>query len=380
MIQKTFETNAILLKNSFSNQGQLIYIIILITLILGATSTYFLKTTISIKSQGILQSTIEKAEIQIPINGKIVAINIKDNQNIKQGEVLLKIDASLPGEKDNSIQNRIATLNQLLSDLKSITNNSSLGNIHFKTLQYQANYSQFNQDVQNLENTRQQAETIFKRYEKLYNFKVLTQAEFDKYGFELKQATANKQLMVQKYQTQWQTEANQYREELRQLQSQSAEISEQRKLYVLKAPINGSLQNVSGLQKGTYVFANQKIAEISPDSNVIAFCYIKPSDIGLIRKGQEVRLNIDAFNYNQWGFISGKVLDISNDILMADKQPVFKVKCSLDQTYLQLKNGYKGFIKKGMTVNARFMVAERTLYQLLYDKVDDWVNPNLAAN
>ena len=370
----------IIFKYRNSKTSSIIYIIFLVFLIIVLTSTYFLKTTISIKSQGILQSTVETAEIQIPINGKIVEINIKDNQSIKQGEVLLKIDASLPGEKDNSIQNRMATLGHLLSDLHGVTKNINSENIHFITPQYQAVYSQFSQDVQNLENVRQQAETTFKRYEKLYNGKVITDSEFEKYSFDLKQSNANKQLLIHKYQTQWQTEANQYREELRQLQSQSAEINEQQKLYILKAPINGSLQNVSGLQKGTYVFANQKIAEISPDSNVIAFCYIKPSDIGLIRKGQEVRLNIDAFNYNQWGFISGKVLDISNDILMADKQPVFKVKCSLDQDYLQLKNGYKGFIKKGMTVNARFMVAERTLYQLLYDKVDDWVNPNLAAN
>jgi HlyD family secretion protein len=293
---------------------------------------------------------------------------------------LLKIDATLPGQKDNSIKNRLRVLNQLLKDLKIITSYNFTKPLNFKTLQYQATYSQYSQDVQSLENTRQQAEATFKRFEKLHNAKVITEAEFEKYSFDLKQANTAKQLTIRKYHTQWQAEANQYREELRQLQSQSTELNEQQKLHIIKAPISGSLQNVSGLQLGSYVFANQKLGEISPDSNVIAFCYIKPSDIGLIRKGQQVRINIDAFNYNQWGFINGKVLDISNDVLMAENQPVFKVKCSLDQNFLQLKNGYKGFIKKGMTFNARFMVAERTLYQLLYDKVDDWVNPNLAAN
>jgi HlyD family secretion protein len=28
-----------------------------------------------------------------------------------------------------------------------------------------------------------------------------------------------------------------------------------------------------------------------------------------------------------------------------------------------------------MTLRARFIVAERSLWQLLYDKVDDWMNP-----
>lgn len=32
-----------------------------------------------------------------------------------------------------------------------------------------------------------------------------------------------------------------------------------------------------------------------------------------------------------------------------------------------------------MTFTARFTVAERSLYQLLYDKVDDWVNPNVTG-
>ena len=30
-----------------------------------------------------------------------------------------------------------------------------------------------------------------------------------------------------------------------------------------------------------------------------------------------------------------------------------------------------------MSFTARFMITERTLYELLYDKLDDWLNPNL---
>jgi HlyD family secretion protein len=29
-----------------------------------------------------------------------------------------------------------------------------------------------------------------------------------------------------------------------------------------------------------------------------------------------------------------------------------------------------------MTLQARFSIAERSLWQLLYDKADDWLNPN----
>jgi hypothetical protein len=35
-------------------------------------------------------------------------------------------------------------------------------------------------------------------------------------------------------------------------------------------------------------------------------------------------------------------------------------------------------LKKGMSFRARFVVSRRSLWQLLFDRLDDWVNP-LAA-
>lgn len=223
-----------------------------------------------------------------------------------------------------------------------------------------------------------QAVRILARYEKLYANNAITLAEYEKYKFEYDHAASGYLLLAKKYKSQWQVEANQYRDELRQLTGQKAEITEQKKSYTIIAQVSGSLQNLTGLQTGAYVFANQKVEEISPDTNLTAYCYINPSDIGLVRQGQKVRFQIDAFNYNQWGLLTGKVLDVSDDIIMVNSnQPVFKVKCSIDKNHLQLKNGYKGYLKKGMSFTARFMVTERSLYQLLYDKVDNWINPNL---
>ena len=88
-------------------------------------------------------------------------------------------------------------------------------------------------------------------------------------------------------------------------------------------------------------------------------------------------MQIDAFNYNVWGMGAGRVRSISSDIFIQDGQPLFKVWCETDHPVLRLKNGYQGTIKKGMTVQARFLVTKRTLFQLLFDKADDWLNPNL---
>ena len=43
--------------------------------------------------------------------------------------------------------------------------------------------------------------------------------------------------------------------------------------------------------------------------------------------------------------------------------------------FTKRKNGRTGRLKKGMTVSAHFMVTRRSLFDLLYQKMDDWANP-----
>ncbi|MDE5702900.1 MAG: HlyD family secretion protein, partial [Bacteroides sp.] len=97
--------------------------------------------------------------------------------------------------------------------------------------------------------------------------------------------------------------------------------------------------------------------------------------------GMTVKVKVDSFNYNEWGTLPGKVKDISSDFL-TDSQgnSFYKVKCEMERDYLQLKDGRIGRLKKGMTVSAHFMVTRRSLFALLYQKMDSWVNPRQYIN
>jgi HlyD family secretion protein len=159
------------------------------------------------------------------------------------------------------------------------------------------------------------------------------------------------------------------------LATERQQLSDEKGQYIIYAPISGTVHNMAGIYEGSFAYPNQVLAEISPDTGLVAECYIPPKDIGLIRKNMQVNFQVSAFDYNQWGILTGKVVDISNDITVVNDQPVFTVRASLDQTYMELKNGYRGNLKKGMTLQAHFTVARRSLFQLLYDNVDDWLNP-----
>lgn len=377
----TISETSIVYRSQISRRTQLIYLVTVVAILLTFVALPFIKTPISIKGSGLLQSSIEKTELTIPVSGRLIRLKLADNQKIKQGDTILVIDASVPKQQSALAQNRVSQINQFLRDISELLGsiNNGSANPSLQTGQYNASWQQFAQELQNAALAKRQAASTFNRYNELYKNKVLTISEYEKYKFEYDQAKSAYLMVLAKYKTQWQTEANGYRNELRQLNGQEAELDEQKKQYILRAAIDGSVQNITGMQNGAYVFANQKIGEISPDSNLTAFCYIRPADIGLVKKGQEVRFQIDAFNYNQWGLVMGKVTDISDDIIIVNNnEPVFKVKCTLAQNYLMLKNGYKGYLKKGMDFTALFKVTNRSLYQLLYDKVDDWVNPNVS--
>ena len=98
--------------------------------------------------------------------------------------------------------------------------------------------------------------------------------------------------------------------------------------------------------------------------------------MGLLKLNQQALFQMDALNYREWGLARGVVVDIAKDFSLMNEQPFFRVKCRLETSTLKLQNGYEVRLQKGMTLQARFVVIKRTLAQLVFDKVEDWLNPN----
>lgn len=173
----------------------------------------------------------------------------------------------------------------------------------------------------------------------------------------------------------WEVKLREHQLELMKLKTEKNQLEEEKKLYTLYAPVSGTLQQVSGKYEGGYLSSGDVLGHISPDTSLIGECYINPSDIGLIRKMMKVNFQVEAFNYTEWGVIQGVVTDIGNDFILINDTPVFKIKCKFFKDSLSLKNGIVGHLKKGMKIRGQFIVAKRSIFQLLYDKIDDWINP-----
>jgi HlyD family secretion protein len=70
------------------------------------------------------------------------------------------------------------------------------------------------------------------------------------------------------------------------------------------------------------------------------------------------------------------VIRVSADYIQeGERSGAFKVIVRPDQDYLRTREGLTGYLKKGMTVNARFFIARRSLWQLFYEGIDKLFNP-----
>lgn len=148
-------------------------------------------------------------------------------------------------------------------------------------------------------------------------------------------------------------------------------------LYEVHSPINGTIEQFSGIYVGNSVQAGQTITTISPDSTINIEAYVSPNNIGYITVGMPIKAQITSFNYNEWGMLNGNVVYVSSDCIANEKgETYFKVKCLLEQNHLVMKRtGAKGYIKKGMSAQVRFMITRRSLFDLLYQNIDEWINP-----
>jgi multidrug resistance efflux pump len=329
---------------------------------------------ISTSSPGLIRPFSAISSVRCAFNGHIKQSFLLENQFVNAGDTLYTVETDALIIRKNFLSDKLNETKQIVADLRILTNN----NVEEKRLHsalLEQSWITYLQKMTVAKTQLKKAQTDYKRNLSLHNGKVIADVEFETYKYALERATNDVALTRKTQVNQWHSELMNYERDMRSVESELAAVEREIKSMIVRSPISGTVQGFAGIYAGSVVYAGQELAQISPDADLIVEAYVSPNHIGLIHEGMPVRFLIDAFNYNQWGFGQGKVIDISNDIHIINDKPVFRIRCSLDRNYLQLKSGYKGILKKGMSLQARFIVTERTLWQLIYDGVDDWLNP-----
>lgn len=358
-----------------TTKTQIIYWLVLISISLSIVSLPYIYIDISIPSKGTIRPMIEKIEIKSTISEKVDSIYIKEGEKIQKGDTILCYCTKIIDYKISNLQTLLNDYKTHITDLNYLVKETIPP--HFYSHVYQQEYVYFKRKKEELINTLKLKEKEYIRNKSLYESKVISEEEFDHSLFEYEQQQYQLNTFIENQLSIWQTNLNNYYHLYNEANTTLQQEFKNKESYVIKSPINGTFNESFSIHKGSNLQEGELITIISPDSKLCLEVEIKPKDIGYIFVNMPVNIQIESFNYNEWGTISGNVKEISSDFLINEKgDPYYKIKCEIDKDYLILKNGHKGFIKKGMVATVHFMLTKQSLFHLLYQKLDHWINPS----
>ncbi len=159
-------------------------------------------------------------------------------------------------------------------------------------------------------------------------------------------------------------------------------------LQLLTSPVDGTVQQLAVHTIGGVVTPGQGLMVVVPsDSHLEIEAMVLNRDIGFVHPGQQVQIKVDAFNFNRYGLIGGKVMSISpdavtherpSDKVRAEQVPagendtseppnqdlVYAARISLDSTKMQVEERLVD-LSPGMAVTVEIKTGSRRIISYL---------------
>ncbi len=150
------------------------------------------------------------------------------------------------------------------------------------------------------------------------------------------------------------------------LEQELVKIKERLSQQVLKAPVDGVVQQLAVNTIGGYISRGQELMVIVPKDSVLQLdIQILDKDIGFVEAGMPVEVKVNAYEYTRYGMLQGSLQWIGNDAVVDDiKGPVYPAKVLLDD--IRLPNKVKGRVAQvspGMGVNLDVQIGKRRLIE-----------------
>ena len=352
-----------------------IYIATVIAVVVAFVALPFLYIDISTQSTGVIRPKGEKTEIKASVSELIDSVYVKEGQRVNEGDILLRLRVLNIGYQIDFQEKKLNDYAGHIADLEILVMRRIPS--EFKSPLYKQEYMSYRKKINEAQTSLDKAVLDFNRNSVLYNKGVISAEEYEGYVHAQRQAQNSLASIRESQYSSWQSELKTYKEQQIELEANLHQEEKNLDMYYVKSPIDGTLDYFSGIYSGGSVRTGEILAVISPDAPLYAEVHVSPRDIGNISIDMPVTIQVESFNYNEWGVVHGKVSEISSDFFQntENNSTYYKVKCIMDKEHLSLRSGRSGYLKKGMSIRVNFILNRRSLFDLLYMKADEIFNP-----
>jgi HlyD family secretion protein len=360
----------------WNSRHQFLYIFCLACLSIGLASLPFIYVPVNRTSPGFIDTQQQTLDISSPLAGKVQISQIGEDREVQRGELLLALESTRVEDKIQHQTRRARQLEKWMQDLDLLTQSNPAPN-KLESIRYRNAWLTYEKQQQELSIQRDQAQRKLQRSLTLHESGAIATTELEEAQYNFDLIKSRIELAHEQHQKTWKLEAIEHQASLSELRASIRELEAELARYTIRAPRAGFLTQTVALSPGNYVYPGQVLGKIAGKDSLQVVCFVGAGDIGLLHPQMPVRFQVDSYAYQHWGLATGKIHSIARDVVLEGGKPCFRVICTLDQAALHLKNGFAGELKKGMSLTVRFRISQRSLFQLLWDRVDDWLNPNI---
>mgnify|MGYP001285846274 CR=1 FL=1 len=139
----------------------------------------------------------------------------------------------------------------------------------------------------------------------------------------------------------------------------------------ITSPLNGLVFDLQPAAPGYVVNTESPILKIVPIDDLVARVFVSNRDIAFLKKGQLVKVRVDAYPYNEFGEIEGKIDSIGSDVLEPDRNYNFyrfPVTLKLNEPYITHQNKKLPLIT-GMSLSANIILRQRPVLSLFTERI-----------
>lgn len=361
--------------------GHALYLTVLALSIAAAAAMPIVEVPVVVHANGIIRPVIERQDARAAENGIVQALYVRDGDRVHAGDTLLALDGHAVAMRLATSDSITETRRQEVADLAVLlTAEDTLVPLETLDAPHRRQQAREYRTILAELHARAAAEQRdADRLRALLARGFVSREQVEAQSRAQRAAEAAVREHVERMRSTWSEVHAATVEDLRRLAAERVELTAALARHAVTASVEGTVEMATSLARGSVVQQGERIATISPNADLIGEAFVTARDIALVRRGTGVRLMIDALNYREWGVVEATVIEVADDASRAGEQPVFRVRCRLARNDLRLRGGRRVALGKGMTFRARFMIAERSLLQLLFDDVDEWLNPARAS-
>ena len=356
-------------------------------------------------------------DLDAPVNGTVTNISVREGERVKAKQQIMELDSELVDSELQQQQQKLLAQQNQLNELKLLQQqqvlsiNTQKQQSQAQQYEKQALIEQAQEAIETSQSAHQMAKIRYRaasekvpRYQQAYNQGALSRdllAEAQQQAQEqqesikqtaseiaqarsrlteqkrgldsLKQTNNLGLLQSQEEYKNTQVQITNLEGEIAQTQSLIKGLEYQMQQRVIYSPVAGTVFQMPVKKPGAVVQVGQMVAKVAPQgSPLVLRGKMSSRDSGLLEVGQPVKVKFDAYPFQDYGIVPGRLTWISPDSRVAETnsstptppQDFYELEIELERNYVE---NYEGTVTltPGQTATAEIVIRQRRLADII---------------